>query len=565
MSGFDIRRLMSAICLSLLATLLVSCSDDTTSPPAPVPETSVTIGAGGGTVASPDGKAELVIPAGALTGDVTITVKAAGNTSLPIIDGTHYEFGPEGTVFEQPVALTMVVDKDAVSSASIFIVRVDEENGYVELTESDYDADAGAVTSELQHFSRYGVTEWTGYQNAPIGDPRARWDGEQNGIVVTWEEHFDRTIVIKRTGVNSFGTPPLPEAIYAVRPSYYNPILIDRAMGGQAKIYWYWLQARTGDYLYPPTQPMFVTYFGPGGDVPDPIEAFTVWANPQNDTAMKMSWHATPTAAGYDLEVLVAGGPGWTEVASGIPYTTTTYEDLGLPEDTDVTYRIRGTNEHGLGPWRSVSGHTGARCAIIVEVAGAPTTEPVLPGTAVTLIANSCGDGRAGEVFEWWYIMDHGGGMDEEHKIGEGTELVLEVTADTRLRLTVTYDGSIIENRTLTVPVIASQAYSEIFLSATKPRANQSFTATLRTIDSGAYHDITDIYPEVTSIEWIVYSLVDFVPTGVLLTQTLAGTSSITIPGGTLTPGWYDLRAIGRTVDDAIFVAPLPRTFEVLP
>ncbi|MEK9722977.1 MAG: Ig-like domain-containing protein, partial [Rhodospirillaceae bacterium] len=65
---------------------------------------AVLAGAGGGAVSLAAG-VDLVIPAGALPGQVFMTAKAA--TGLPTqpaaIPGTAFEFGPDGVVFSAPV------------------------------------------------------------------------------------------------------------------------------------------------------------------------------------------------------------------------------------------------------------------------------------------------------------------------------------------------------------------------------------------------------------------------------------------------------------------------------
>jgi hypothetical protein len=71
--------------------------------------TSQVVGAGGGTVSAPDGT-QVVIPAGALQSDVTITI--ALNESAPALTQAQsvapaHVFGPEGQTFAKPVSVTL--------------------------------------------------------------------------------------------------------------------------------------------------------------------------------------------------------------------------------------------------------------------------------------------------------------------------------------------------------------------------------------------------------------------------------------------------------------------------
>lgn len=73
------------------------------------------VGAGGGTVRTPDGTVEIVIPAGALSGQTTITATplAQPRQALPADFGSigpMYAFGPSGTTFSQPVTVKIKYD-----------------------------------------------------------------------------------------------------------------------------------------------------------------------------------------------------------------------------------------------------------------------------------------------------------------------------------------------------------------------------------------------------------------------------------------------------------------------
>ncbi|MBK8245856.1 MAG: hypothetical protein IPK85_00350 [Gemmatimonadetes bacterium] len=67
------------------------------------------VGPGGGTVQLNSG-VRLVVPAGAVAQDLLLTATPATNLppgSLPLIPGTGWDFGPDGTVFSAPVTMTI--------------------------------------------------------------------------------------------------------------------------------------------------------------------------------------------------------------------------------------------------------------------------------------------------------------------------------------------------------------------------------------------------------------------------------------------------------------------------
>src|SRR5450755_5139363 len=65
-----------------------------------------TIGAAGGTIISADGRAELDIPAGALSSDLAISIQPITN-ECPNGAGVAYDFLPNGTKFLIPATLTI--------------------------------------------------------------------------------------------------------------------------------------------------------------------------------------------------------------------------------------------------------------------------------------------------------------------------------------------------------------------------------------------------------------------------------------------------------------------------
>jgi len=139
----------------------------------------------GGTVSTDDGGVVIDILAGAVDGDVTITVELVDVTEPDIIIGNStntatalaiYEFGPDGTEFTTAAAITLIIDVTDLSyyqRALISIYRhedtdndgdIDSDDGYVEIPNTvceisagDYDTDIATCTASIEHFSTYAI------------------------------------------------------------------------------------------------------------------------------------------------------------------------------------------------------------------------------------------------------------------------------------------------------------------------------------------------------------------------------------------------------------------------
>ncbi len=112
---------------------------------------SAVIGSGGGTLTV--GPHRLVVPAGALAADVTITGE--------VIPGSvnSVRFSPEGLTFAAPAALTMSY-RNCPLAALLPLKKVaytDEGLSILSLLHSLDDLAAREVTGQLEHFSRYAI------------------------------------------------------------------------------------------------------------------------------------------------------------------------------------------------------------------------------------------------------------------------------------------------------------------------------------------------------------------------------------------------------------------------
>ncbi|MCP4290488.1 MAG: hypothetical protein GY780_01465 [bacterium] len=544
----------------VLSMAVVSCSsDDLTTPDDPA-ETlaSASVGAEGGVVSTPDGDVTLNIPAGALANEVEITVSTPEPTLLPVLENTHFEYGPDGTQFAVPISLTLSSDAEIPQGEMIGAGWLDRDAERIMILPSEHDSENNTVTAQVSHFSE--VSLWVGpasYIEIPL-DLRTGWESDYGCVKVSWTRVHGFPIIVRRASNNATIPPAMPAAIYRTIYNSETEITYDCAIGPEAKMYWYWLQYDYGSHLSEPTQAIRFAHFGTG-EAPPPIENLNVV--PLSTDGMRISWNPTSAAATYDLDHYITGVGNWENVAHGIPFTTYFHEETGLPEDTDVIYRVRGVNEHGTGPWVQASGHTGASCEVeIVYYDGTPVVDPVLPGTYVILRANNCGN-EPDRIFEWYYVADHGGGS-QEYMLGQGLEYAMYASAELEMRLKVINadTGVVIETLNVIVPVIPVQAYSEIHMTDYKPHYTQSFTSTLRTIQNANYVDVMIAYPEVTSIDWTIYTQVD---ESVVLTYTGTQNSSWVVAGNTLDPGWYRIRGVGRTSAGEVYCSPGLTSFEI--
>lgn len=158
---------MRLVCLGLLVALsfsAVACSSDdkkkdSTAQVEDEGSTSVEVSAAdGGEVKL--GKASLEIPGGALGDDTTITVESkAPSSNMPdaaSLKGLVYDFGPDGTSFAAPAALTLPSVGEVGSDEEAVIAWLDEEAGaWQDLATTT--ASDGSLQAEITHFTKFVV------------------------------------------------------------------------------------------------------------------------------------------------------------------------------------------------------------------------------------------------------------------------------------------------------------------------------------------------------------------------------------------------------------------------
>lgn len=132
--------------------------------------TSATVGAGGGTVATADGKVKLTFPAGALTADTTISIQPLTNNAPGGI-GAAYRLEPSGQTFAQPVTLTFAyADTDFAGSApEVSSVAFQTADGYWQWMDNPVlDTTAKTVSVQTTHFS-----DWSHVRGFQLRPPSA--------------------------------------------------------------------------------------------------------------------------------------------------------------------------------------------------------------------------------------------------------------------------------------------------------------------------------------------------------------------------------------------------------
>lgn len=119
--------------------------------------TSKLIGASGGNITSADGSAELVIPAGALSANTTITLQPITNT-CPAGITSAFRFSPNGLHFNQPATLTFHYPDSVLKNTipALMGIAVQDSNGYWKVASKvNNDTIAHTISASIVHFTDY--------------------------------------------------------------------------------------------------------------------------------------------------------------------------------------------------------------------------------------------------------------------------------------------------------------------------------------------------------------------------------------------------------------------------
>jgi hypothetical protein len=146
------RSLASTLSLALIAA---GCGSGSLGGPSEM--TSTPVGTTGGTASSSDGSLKVVIPAGALPSNLTVTVEPAASPGGEL--GTTYEIGPTGTQFAMPVTLTLDYAGIALNGTAESSLRVATHtaSGWQILPGAVVDTNAKTVSGLTTHLSPYAI------------------------------------------------------------------------------------------------------------------------------------------------------------------------------------------------------------------------------------------------------------------------------------------------------------------------------------------------------------------------------------------------------------------------
>jgi len=148
---------------SIAVILLAACGGSSKTGVTTVTQTVVTqtvSKSSGGTVTVASGTT-LAIPANSLSADTTITAAvAAPATTLPnptTLQGSYYEFGPNGTTFNPPASLTLPNAGTPPSGSTAVISYYDSSAGkWVDLTTT---SSGSSLTAQVSHFTGF-IVRW---------------------------------------------------------------------------------------------------------------------------------------------------------------------------------------------------------------------------------------------------------------------------------------------------------------------------------------------------------------------------------------------------------------------
>lgn len=179
--GNPMKKLL-ILASAILAAGILSCERNSTDDPTtqkgtptetgkPIgPVTSKSIGPEGGFISTPDDKLTLKFPAGALKETRTITIRPVTNTAWNGI-GQGFEFGPDGSSFEQPVEFIYRYSNEEVAGSSLqnMALAFQNPNGIWQLAQPvKVDQDTKTITGRINHFSWWSLV--TEYRLLPESD-----------------------------------------------------------------------------------------------------------------------------------------------------------------------------------------------------------------------------------------------------------------------------------------------------------------------------------------------------------------------------------------------------------
>jgi len=152
----------------------------------PVIDYAGTVGADGGVVEAHNGRVFLDFSAGAVSADTNIRVSPLANVGVPgMVSPTVFDFGPDGTVFDAPVMLTLGYNQSEVpegfDETEFIILGTSHETGeLLPVPGSTVDPEANTISANISGFSTFGMA----ISNCTLeGDPLLPWCPPRCGLV----------------------------------------------------------------------------------------------------------------------------------------------------------------------------------------------------------------------------------------------------------------------------------------------------------------------------------------------------------------------------------------------
>lgn len=175
--------------LILGIVLLAACGGGGSGGGTPGAGAPTVIGSSGGSVTSSDGKASVIIPAGALSQDTAITVAAASNPPSGNI-GTAYEFGPDGTLFSQPVTMAVAYDESTLppgTNEDNLRLGTVSNNQWIAVADAGVNSAANIVSGTTTHFSVYGLISLSGNGVVPAAPTEVAVAPGDSQVTISWK------------------------------------------------------------------------------------------------------------------------------------------------------------------------------------------------------------------------------------------------------------------------------------------------------------------------------------------------------------------------------------------
>jgi hypothetical protein len=167
-----------------------------------------TVGVAGGTISSADGRMDLIIPPGALSSDLAITIQPITN-ECPGGLGAGYDFLPNGTKFSTPATLVFHYTDSDVNGTDpdlIYYATQDSSQAWGVDIEKDVDTVAKTISFNVHHFSGKGFL--AGIIITPAGGKLDYQQGE-NGILTVVQHVTDPELAGDPQSSDEDYLPPL--------------------------------------------------------------------------------------------------------------------------------------------------------------------------------------------------------------------------------------------------------------------------------------------------------------------------------------------------------------------